>query len=127
MLIKADEFASAYDVNMRTLYVLKNYDKKNKNYERFKVVNGRLFVDYEAFFKVENEINLAMDLYYKIIDDFKNEYEMAGYFAKKIGVKQVNLYNVFRNFTFYGNNASHSNKRDLLIKAFKEYLKDLND
>ena len=45
MLIKADEFARVYDVSMRTLYVLKNYDKKNKNYERFKVVNGRRFVD----------------------------------------------------------------------------------
>lgn len=125
MLLKADEFASAYDIGMRTLYVLKNYDKKVGKFDRFKTINGRLYVDYEAFFKVENEINLARDLYYKIIDDFKNEYEMAGYFAKKIGVKQVNLYNVFRNFTFYGNNASHSNKRDLLIKAFKEYLKDL--
>lgn len=125
MLIKADEFASAYDVSMRTLYVLKNYDKKNKNYERFKVVNGRLFVDYEAFFKVENEINEARDLYCLIMDDFKNEWQMAGYFAKKIGAKQVNLYNMFRNFTFYGNNKSHSKKRDALIKAFKEYLKDL--
>ena len=123
MLIKADEFARAYDMSVGTLHVLKNYDKKNKNYERFKLVNGRLFVDYEAFFKVENEINLARDLYYKIIDDFKNEYQMAGYFAKKLGVKQGTLYNVFRNFTFYGNNASHSNKRELLIKAFKEYLK----
>lgn len=125
MLLKADEFASVYDIGMRTLYVLKNYDKKVGKFDRFKTINGRLYVDYEAFFKVENEINLARDLYYKIIDDFKNEYEMAGYFAKKIGVKQVNLYNVFRNFTFYGNNASHSKKRDLLIKAFKEYLKDL--
>lgn len=125
MLIKADEFASAYDVSMRALYVLKNYDKKNKNYERFKVVNGRLFVDYEGFFKVENEINLARDLYYKIIDDFKNEWQMAGYFAKKIDAKQVNLYNMFRNFTFYGNNKSHSKKRDALIKAFREYLRDL--
>lgn len=125
MLIKADEFASAYDIGMRTLYVLKNYDKKVGKFDRFKTINGRLYVDYETFFKVENEINLARDLYYKIIDDFKNEYEMAGYFAKKIGVKQVNLYNVFRNFTFYGNNTSHSNKRELLIKAFKEYLKDL--
>lgn len=125
MLIKADEFASAYDVSMRTLYVLKNYDKKVGKFDRFKTINGRLYVDYETFFKVENEINLARDLYYKIIDDFKNEYEMAGYFAKKIGVKQVNLYNVFKNFTFYGNNTSHSNKRELLIKAFKEYLKDL--
>lgn len=125
MLLKADEFASVYDIGMRTLYVLKNYDKKVGKFDRFKTINGRLYVDYEAFFKVENEINLARDLYYKIIDDFKNEYEMAGYFAKKIGVKQVNLYNVFRNFTFYGNNASHSNKRELLIKAFKEYLKDL--
>lgn len=30
MLIKADEFASAYDVSIRALYVLKNYDKKIK-------------------------------------------------------------------------------------------------
>ena len=125
MLLKADEFASAYDIGMRTLYVLKNYDKKVGKIDRFKTINGRLYVDYEAFFKVENEINLARDLYYKIIDDFKNEYEMAGYFAKKIDAKQVNLYNMFRNFTFYGNNASHSNKRELLIKAFKEYLKDI--
>ena len=125
MLIKADEFASAYDVSMRTLYVLKNYDKKVGKFDRFKTINGRLYVDYEAFFKVENEINEARDLYCLIMDDFKNEWQMAGYFAKKIGAKQVNLYNMFRNFTFYGNNASHSNKRDLLIKAFKEYLKDL--
>ncbi|MBE3610531.1 hypothetical protein [Campylobacter californiensis] len=113
-------FASINNIKVRSLYVSFCYDKKIGRTDRFKKIDGRLYVSsfYPQTKKISADIERARKLYYELIEEYASEYFLAKDLSKFLPFLTVYaIYETLIAFKFQKHTLS-------FIEAFEQLLKD---
>lgn len=107
---------TTFDKDKRSSYynIHKRDKRLNRQDDRFKKINGRLYVKKDFYH--DKERSKVEELYFDILPYFNSERAMSSYFAKRLHISLNALYAYFRLFKL-----SNINRNDKLLKLFQEY------
>jgi len=114
MYITIQQASKLFDIKVKNLQNLYYIDIKNHRYDRFKKIDGVLYVEenFKALYAGELET-----LWFKALEIEPCEKSLCSIIAKKVNKSTNTLYMYIRNFKFKNTNVAKE-----VIKALKDYI-----
>lgn len=111
------------DYTRNQLMTFKWIDTTRKRTNRFKKIDGTIYIHRNFPNIYKDKILLCEELYFKVSEYFKSDYAMAKYFAPLIGEKIGIVFTYFYRLKFW-KTESKIHKTLKLIDEFNKFLKD---
>lgn len=122
--IPLEEFLKQnYDYTRSQLMTFKWIDTTRKRTNRFKKIDGTIYIHRNFPNIYKDKILLCEELYFKVSEYFETDYAMAKYFAPLIGEKIGIVFTYFYRLKFW-KTESKIHKTLKLIDEFNKFLKD---
>ncbi|MBE3030293.1 hypothetical protein CCAL9344_08900 [Campylobacter sp. RM9344] len=94
-------FAKINEVKIRSLYVSYFYDRKIGRTDRFKKIDGRLYVTsfYPQTKKIHDDIERVTELYYEISKNYESDFLLAKDLLKFLPF--ITVYNIYQTLVVF--------------------------